>query len=65
MAAGVVSNVPGGVGVFETVIILLLPDQIPGDAILAALLAYRIIYYLLPFAAVCCRRTTAGPGNVC
>lgn len=50
MAAGVASSVPGGVGVFETVMILLLADRVPGDAVLAALLAYRIIYYLLPFA---------------
>lgn len=50
MAAGVVSNVPGGVGVFETVVILLLSGQLPADAVLAALLAYRIVYYLLPFA---------------
>ncbi len=50
MAAGVVSNVPGGVGIFETVVILLLSGQLPADAILAALLAYRIVYYLLPFA---------------
>jgi phosphatidylglycerol lysyltransferase len=41
------SHVPGGIGVFEAVMIATLPtvDQ-PG--LLAALLAYRVIYYLLP-----------------
>ena len=49
MAAGAVSSVPGGVGVFETVTILLLKDRIPGDAAIASLLAYRMVYYFLPF----------------
>ena len=50
MGAGVISSVPGGAGVFETVIILLLDGKVPGDAVLASLFAYRMIYYLLPFA---------------
>ncbi len=50
MGAGVISSVPGGAGVFETVVILLLAGTVPGDAVLASLLAYRMIYYLLPFA---------------
>ncbi len=49
MAAGAVSSTPGGVGVFETVVILLLRDRVPGDAVIASLLAYRMIYYFLPF----------------
>jgi phosphatidylglycerol lysyltransferase len=48
LAAGVVSNVPGGLGVFETVLLLLLPEVPPHEA-LSALLAYRALYYLLPF----------------
>ena len=50
MGAGAISSVPGGAGVFETVVILLLEGKVPGDAVLASLLAYRMIYYLLPFA---------------
>jgi phosphatidylglycerol lysyltransferase len=46
-AAGVLSHVPGGLGVFESVMVLLLPD-LPADAVLSASLAYRSIYYLLP-----------------
>ena len=41
-----ISHVPGGLGVFEAVVIA----TVPGDKaqLLAALLAYRVIYYLLP-----------------
>lgn len=47
MVAGAVSNVPGGIGVFESAMILLLP-QLPVSTLLGAILAYRILYYLLP-----------------
>ena len=45
--AGIISHVPGGIGVFETVIILTLP-YVPPDALLGSLLAYRAVYYLAP-----------------
>jgi phosphatidylglycerol lysyltransferase len=48
IAAGVISNVPGGIGVFETVLLLLLP-AVPKDLLLGALVAYRVIYYFTPF----------------
>ncbi|QSJ15315.1 UPF0104 family protein [Nostoc sp. UHCC 0702] len=48
MFAGVISNVPGGLGVFETVILLILSPQVSAAAILGSLLAYRAIYYFLP-----------------
>ena len=44
---GIVSHVPGGVGVFEAIIILTLPG-VPTDALLGSLLAYRAVYYLVP-----------------
>ncbi|HIK31032.1 MAG TPA: UPF0104 family protein [Oscillatoriales cyanobacterium M59_W2019_021] len=47
--AGILSHVPGGLGVFETAIVLLLSPTIHADRTLAALLAYRAIYYFLPF----------------
>lgn len=47
--AGVLSNVPGGLGVFDTLIILLLGPHVAADEALAALLAYRVVYYLMPF----------------
>lgn len=46
--AGLISQVPGGLGVFETVILVLLSPQIPAATILGALVAYRGLYYLLP-----------------
>jgi phosphatidylglycerol lysyltransferase len=49
LAAGAVSNVPGGIGVFEFVLLLLLP-AVPKDRLLGALVAYRAIYYFAPFA---------------
>jgi phosphatidylglycerol lysyltransferase len=46
--AGLVSQVPGGLGVFETAVILLLPPGPAAPQIVGALLLYRGIYYLLP-----------------
>ena len=46
--AGLISQVPGGLGVFETVAIILLSPALPGSEVLGSLLAYRGIYYLLP-----------------
>ncbi len=48
IAVGVISTVPGGVGVVESVLLLLLTAA-PRDRLLGALLAYRAIYYLIPF----------------
>ena len=39
---------PGGLGVLETVFVALLSYRVPQGQLLAALLAYRGIYYLLP-----------------
>ncbi|MTH77038.1 bifunctional lysylphosphatidylglycerol flippase/synthetase MprF [Paracoccus aestuariivivens] len=48
--AGVLSHVPGGVGVFESVIIAAMPKGVPIDNVAAALLLFRLIYYFVPFA---------------
>ena len=48
MIGAIVSHVPGGLGVFETILMLLLDAQSETDAILGSLLAYRGVYYLLP-----------------
>jgi len=45
---GLISNVPGGIGVFEAVMLLAVPDGGASAAVAAALIAYRLIYYLLP-----------------
>jgi phosphatidylglycerol lysyltransferase len=44
--AGVVSHIPGGLGVFEAVTLLLLP--LPEGPLVASLVAYRAVYYLAP-----------------
>jgi phosphatidylglycerol lysyltransferase len=49
---GVFSQVPGGIGVFESVFLLALPDGADKASIFGALLAYRIIYYVLPLIGV-------------
>ena len=46
--AGVVAHVPAGLGVLEAVFIALLSHRVPQAELLAALLAYRGIYYLAP-----------------
>jgi phosphatidylglycerol lysyltransferase len=46
--AGLISHVPGGLGVFESLVLLLLKGYLPAAELLGALLAYRLIYYLLP-----------------
>jgi phosphatidylglycerol lysyltransferase len=46
--AGVASNVPGGLGIFEAIIIVFLAPFLSASAILGALVAFRAIYYLLP-----------------
>jgi uncharacterized membrane protein YbhN (UPF0104 family) len=49
--AGLISNVPGGLGVFETVMLLLLSPAISPAQLFAVLLAYRCIYYFIPLGA--------------
>jgi phosphatidylglycerol lysyltransferase len=46
--AGIASSVPAGLGVFEATLFALLP-VVPSDELLASVLAYRLIYELLPF----------------
>lgn len=48
ITAKVISNIPGGLGIFETVIIHLLPQQVTTNEALGSLLAYRSIYFFLP-----------------
>ncbi|WP_243652528.1 bifunctional lysylphosphatidylglycerol flippase/synthetase MprF [Novosphingobium sp. PhB165] len=49
IVVALVSHVPGGLGVFEATVVALCP-QVPAGALLAALLVYRIVYYLVPLA---------------
>lgn len=49
VAFGFLSHAPGGIGVFEAALITALGATGRSD-VLAALVVYRVIYYLLPFA---------------
>ena len=49
ITAGLGSSVPGGIGVFETILIILIPE-LPPNALVGPLLLYRIVYFVLPFA---------------
>jgi phosphatidylglycerol lysyltransferase len=48
--AGVFSNVPGGLGVFETIMLLLLARFDQSSALFGSLLIYRLTYYIIPFS---------------
>ncbi len=45
---GLASQVPGGLGVFESILVLGLSSVLPAYSLLGSLLVYRLIYYLLP-----------------
>lgn len=62
IVVAVVSHVPGGLGVFEAVVLA----GHPGDhsRVLAALVLYRVVYYFLPLAiaaAIAARREAPAP----
>ena len=48
-SAGLLSQVPGGVGVMEAVFLAIMP-QVPAAAVVAALLVWRLLYLLVPLA---------------
>lgn len=47
MAAGLISSVPGGIGVFEAILVATLPQVAP-NILLGTILIYRLIYYVAP-----------------
>ncbi|CAM5794602.1 lysylphosphatidylglycerol synthase domain-containing protein [Rhizobacter fulvus] len=51
--AGVITHVPAGLGVLEAVFVALLAHRVPQGELLAALVAYRAVYYLGPLALAC------------
>lgn len=51
LAGGLISQVPGGAGVFETCVVTLLASTIAPTGVMAALVTYRAIYYLGPLAS--------------
>ncbi|GEO80046.1 bifunctional lysylphosphatidylglycerol flippase/synthetase MprF [Pararhodospirillum oryzae] len=70
LGLGVLSHVPGGLGVLETILLATLSDSVPVDDLLGALILFRVIYYILPLvlAAVVVtgvevRRLVLGPAT--
>lgn len=51
--AGVIAHIPAGLGVLETIFIAMLHHQLSKGSILAALIGYRVVYFLLPLAIAC------------
>ncbi len=51
--AGVVTHIPAGLGVLEAIFITMLQHQLSQGSILAALIGYRILYFLVPLAIAC------------
>ena len=48
LVAGVLSHIPGGVGVFEAVMLAAFSSEIGAASLTVALIIYRIIYILIP-----------------
>ncbi|MBT2132176.1 phosphatidylglycerol lysyltransferase domain-containing protein [Aliiroseovarius lamellibrachiae] len=61
LGAGLLSGTPGGVGPFEVTLLALLP-QLDQEPVLAAILAFRAVYYAAP-ALIAAALTIRGPAN--
>jgi uncharacterized protein (TIRG00374 family) len=48
--AGIMTHVPGGLGVIEAVFVTLLSHQMAKNELLASMLMYRMIFYIVPLA---------------
>lgn len=51
--AGIITHIPAGLGVLETIFLTTLQHQFNKSEILAALLGYRALYFLLPLSIAC------------
>lgn len=47
MAVSIVTQVPGGLGVLEVILLTLLKESV-GESVLASVLIFRMLYYILP-----------------
>lgn len=50
VSLGVILHIPGGVGIFEAMILLAYRDSLPPSALAGALVLFRAVYYLTPLA---------------
>ena len=67
--AGVISHIPGNLGLLEAVFVALLSGRMAAPDLLAGLVAYRVIYFLMPLLAAAvlhltleARTKTSGSG---
>ena len=51
--AGIITHIPAGLGVLETIFLTMLQHEFNKSEILAALLGYRALYFLLPLCIAC------------
>ncbi len=49
-SVGLISNVPGGVAILESIVLLFLSPTIPAPELVGILVVFRCIYYLIPLA---------------
>ncbi|MEO5661620.1 MAG: lysylphosphatidylglycerol synthase domain-containing protein [Polaromonas sp.] len=72
--AGVITHIPGNLGVLEAVFVALLSHRMPLPDLLAGLVAYRVVYYLVPLLIAAliylvmetrAKKMTQGPPAVC
>ena len=47
-SAGLIANLPGGIGVFDTAMLLGLEPYLPPPVVLGAILVFRLYYYIIP-----------------
>jgi uncharacterized membrane protein YbhN (UPF0104 family) len=62
--AALIAQLPGGLGVFEAVMLATLTPALPAGAVFGALLAYRVIYYFVPLAVAALLLGTRGVAHV-
>lgn len=48
--AGVITHIPAGLGVLETIFVTMLQHQFSQGVVLAAIIGYRLVYFLIPLA---------------
>ena len=48
LSAGIIANVPGGIGVFDGAILIGLSNHLPAPVVIGALLLFRLYYYIVP-----------------
>ena len=46
--AGLLTNLPGGIGVFDTAMLLGLEPYLPAPTVLGAIVVFRLCYYIIP-----------------